>query len=305
MAQPITSLQKSTNTQTGNDLGKFVKDMAYSVQSSQNQAQRTETIKNKFSNRNRFGDSAFRLNGSNLDIMIQDSKGNVIKRSLSSDLSNFMAYQTGTVIPTVAANFPTDGSWGWYLDSTTGYLYLPRNAGGTLRNITITTLEGVITITQHGNQSAAGGTSHAFTQISGAITAAQHGNLATGTLHSFPVISGTITDAQHGSLSGGATHASAGASAGFMSAGDKTKLDAATASATASTICLRDASGNINGTSIEVSGTKVVGARNTGWVTQTAVASKVDLGAAPTVGALASWASAVDSMLKTHGLIGT
>lgn len=52
------------------------------------------------------------------------------------------------------------------------------------------------------------------------------------------------TDAQHGVRGGGTQHAAATTSvAGFMSASDKTKLDAATATATATTLLLRDGSG--------------------------------------------------------------
>lgn len=67
-----------------------------------------------------------------------------------------------------------------------------------------------------------------------------------------------------------------------------------------------DVTGNINATAVyKVSGTQVVGSRSTGWTAQTAGASKADLGATPTVGALASWASAIQSALTTHGLLGT
>lgn len=58
-------------------------------------------------------------------------------------------------------------------------------------------------------------------------------------------------------------------------------------------------------TAYYTAGTKVVGARNTGWTTQTAVGAKTDLGASPTVGALASWAAAIQAALTTHGLLGT
>lgn len=57
--------------------------------------------------------------------------------------------------------------------------------------------------------------------------------------------------------------------------------------------------------SIKVAGTKVIGGQQGGWTNQTAVASKADLGATPTVGQIASWARAIDDMLKTHGLIST
>lgn len=67
-----------------------------------------------------------------------------------------------------------------------------------------------------------------------------------------------------------------------------------------------DSAGFVYGlTGFAVAGTQVVSARNTGWTNQTAVASKADLGATPTVGQLASWASAIDAMLKAHGLTST
>lgn len=58
---------------------------------------------------------------------------------------------------------------------------------------------------------------------------------------------GTISASQHGNQTNASLHAAATTSAnGFMSSTDKTKLDAATASATASTLALRDSFGNIN-----------------------------------------------------------
>jgi hypothetical protein len=51
-------------------------------------------------------------------------------------------------------------------------------------------------------------------------------------------------------------------------------------------------------------GTKVVGAREAGWVAQTAAASKADLGAAPTAAQLASFCRALRDALVTHGLLG-
>ena len=68
---------------------------------------------------------------------------------------------------------------------------------------------------------------------------------------------------------------------------------------------LVDGAGNVTSMQYNVAGTKVVGARATGWINQTATPSKADLGASPTVGALAQWASAMDAMLKAHGLTGT
>lgn len=65
-------------------------------------------------------------------------------------------------------------------------------------------------------------------------------------------------------------------------------------------------SGEVNAlTEYRIAGTKVVAARNTGWTAQTAGASKADLGAAPTVGALASFCRSLYDALSGHGLIGT
>lgn len=61
---------------------------------------------------------------------------------------------------------------------------------------------------------------------------------------------------------------------------------------------------DLNG-KVYINGLKMLDSRSTGWTNQTAVASKADLGAAPTVAQLASWASAVDVMLKTQGMIST
>lgn len=56
---------------------------------------------------------------------------------------------------------------------------------------------------------------------------------------------GVINASQHGNQTNGSLHAIAtGSVAGFMSAADKTKLDAATASATANTLALRNGSGS-------------------------------------------------------------
>ena len=57
-------------------------------------------------------------------------------------------------------------------------------------------------------------------------------------------------------------------------------------------------------TQVKINGTKVIGTRDTGWSAQTATASKIDLGAAPSTGQLASWASAVQAALTTHGILG-
>lgn len=64
-------------------------------------------------------------------------------------------------------------------------------------------------------------------------------------------------------------------------------------------------SGSVTATAYKVGSNQVVGARSTGWTNQTATASKADLGASPTVAQLAAFCSAVDVMLKAHGLTST
>lgn len=63
--------------------------------------------------------------------------------------------------------------------------------------------------------------------------------------------------------------------------------------------------GIVSAAQLNVSGTKVVGARRTGWTAQTAVAARTDLGASPTNGQLASAFRALYDDLAAHGLIGT
>ncbi len=59
-----------------------------------------------------------------------------------------------------------------------------------------------------------------------------------------------------------------------------------------------------SGKVLKVDFLQVVGPRVTGWTPQTAAASKADLGAAPTVGQIASWARAVQDAMVAHGLFG-
>lgn len=133
-------------------------------------------------------------------------------------------------------------------------------------------------------------------------------------------LGGSITAAQHGSLTDNSTakHANAtanpGGVAGFMSANDKTELDAATASATASTLVLRDSSADVTARAIHaetaggggggfmdadqeyrVAGTRVLLAR------QPAIADATGASLANTTNRL----NDVLAMLRTHGIIYT
>jgi hypothetical protein len=119
------------------------------------------------------------------------------------------------------------------------------------------------------------------------------------TFLNFLGFTGTITDTQHGNRGGGALHSAVtGAANGFMTAADKTKLDAATAAATPSTIMMRAVGGgtNIGGTAacaditasgtidstglvntaaeFRVDNTRVVTNRQTGWSAPTGTSTR-------------------------------
>lgn len=206
----------------------------------------------------------------------------------------------GTGLPTIDA-FPEDGDYGWWIDQTAGKAYWSINVDGTIYYTT----------------STVGGIN--FTEISGTITDAQHGNLGRATGGNPHHTNATTTQP------------------GFLSTTFFDRLNNATASATASTLVLRNGSAganfgdvtvaDLNGTNgtftntisatvsvssdtfdaqtnYQVSGVQVVSGRDTGWATQTATPSKADLGATPTAAQIAQYLSALDAALQTHGLIG-
>lgn len=107
--------------------------------------------------------------------------------------------------PTVAS-FPVTGNYGFYQNTSNGFVYFTVNNGGSLLYENIQGLSGTLTATLHGNLSGAGVILHDFTEIGG-----------------------TITDTQHGSLGGGTDHADVTTSTdGFMIAADKVKLNTIT-----------------------------------------------------------------------------
>ena len=114
-------------------------------------------------------------------------------------------------------------------DANTASAIVKRDASG---NFTAGTITAALT----GNASTATALSSARTfALTGDVTGSVSANLSTGA---------SITTT-HGSLSGASMHAAATAAAnGFMSSTDKSKLDAATNANTASTLVMRDASGN-------------------------------------------------------------
>lgn len=218
------------------------------------------------------------------------------------DIIQNLGTQFGTGVPTIA-NFPTENDYGWWIDTAAGKAYWSINVTGTIY-YTTSTIGGIN-----------------FTDISGTITDAQHGNL--------------------GRQTGGSPHHTNATTAqpGFLSTTFFDRLNTATSAATASTLALRNASGEanfagtcgfvamtlsgaFNGNSISLSagigcsqvdvtgayytqGVQVVSVQQTGFATQTASGSGADLGASPTTSDIASYLSFLDQALKTHGLLGT
>lgn len=201
------------------------------------------------------GDQTTRvLNTGDFEIAVYDANGSPITLTLASDSSSNLAFKTGTAAPTVA-DYPDDGDNGQFYDTAASQLYIVRNYQGTLIYPNFVSISGTISDTQHGDRSTTTTTMHKFSQISGSITATQHGALTSTT----------------------ASHQNATTSdAGFMSSADKTKLDNAVSTATASRLVIRDASAGAAfaaltmtigdaSTEYRVSGTRVVDSRKTGW----------------------------------------
>lgn len=272
------SARKSLQTQSGTNLHAAMRGTLYDVES---QFRRSTQIKGVNGNRRpsglKEGDLTTRLasNGS-IEIAVSDARGNQQAISIPSNIADlptglyqYINFQTGAVPPAIG-NFPTDGDWGQYYDTATAALYWGRNIGGSLVFPHFLGITGTISDTQHGDRSTTATTMHGFNQITGTITNAQHGNRGGGTLHD----------------------AVTGAANGFMIAADKTKLDNATASGTASTLVLRDGSGGITGVNgtftgnvditgavdtdslYRVNGVRVVDDRQTGWALWTGTTSR-------------------------------
>jgi hypothetical protein len=294
--------RKSLKTQSGEDLNGAMRSSLYDVANQLRRPSTAGTFSNRLPTGQKAGDQTTQVaQDGTFSLSVFDANGNPITARLPNDINSNTPFKEGAAAPALT-DYPNDGDNGWYYNTTAGTLYYVRNRQGTLIYLNFVAISGTITAAQHGDLSAAVATMHAFTQITGSITAAQHGN--------FTAIA--ANDDLHALATA--------ARPGFLSAAFFTRLNAATDAATASTLVLRDASGDatfatVNATLVagttadmssqyRVAGTKVVGARNAGWTTQTAGASKADLGAAPTVGQLASWARAIQDMLAGHGLIG-
>lgn len=168
--------------------------------------------------------------------------------NFSQTITNFLGTIDHPGDP-VVADFPADGNYGWFRNDTSGAYGIVLNDAGSIVYPNFVYISGTISLTQHGDLHGLGGTSHDFQQIFG-----------------------TITDLQHGTRSGGTLHAAAtGLANGFMTTTQVGQLTTATTNiatlqTTVTDITSTGTPSNIlNCTHLDVNGTKVVGARQTGW----------------------------------------
>lgn len=164
MPSPPINIQKGNLTdskQVGQDVRKSLSNMQ-----SQLLAQpRIVPLGNKKA-KGRRGDLGHRSTQTGIALTIYDDAGNPKEQTISTEAGNLAAAQSGSGPPTVGTNFPVEGSFGWYFDTAASKTYYPINRGGTLKNISLSTLDGTITDTQHGSRG--GGTLHAVATTSAA-----------------------------------------------------------------------------------------------------------------------------------------
>lgn len=211
------------------------------------------------------------------------------------------------------SDLPSDGSFGWHLNTTSGRYAFAYNDSGTIIFPNLTYISGTITNTQHGNLAGQGGTDHDLTQISGnisvipgSITLSQHGDLSGlgGTSHGFGQISGTITIAQHGALGNlsGTAHLAVTTSVdGFMSASDKTKLNNYPADCTTvatDSNAVQRSSGAVAASQFNAVSRYTVGANQVVGAQRPAIADATN--AADVITQLNLWLASA----RAHGLIG-
>lgn len=293
------SARKSTTTQSGENLNVAMRGSLYDIQSQSRRG--TQVVGYRGTKRPsglKDGDVTVRsVDDTKVAVGISDAKGNVQEMIFSQDMTSYAPFQEGSGAPSVTANFPDDGDWGWYYDTVAGAMYWVRNRSGVLLKPNFLSISGSLQTGQHGDRSAEVATMHAFTQISG-----------------------TITDAQHGARSGGTLHANAiaGGAAGFLSGTDKALIDTATAAATANALVKRGAAGaasfagtvdvvNVDASGrYQVAGLNILGPRNTGWTAFSGVTNKATAYATGTVThvELAERVAAIQVALTTHGILG-
>lgn len=179
------------------------------------------------------GDMGSRPTTRGIAVRVYADKNSSREVEVTEDSKLYIGLQSGTAAPT-ADDF-AENEFGWFYNSATSAMYFVINSGGTITNISPSTL-GI-----------------AFTNISGTITDDQHG--ARGRLSGTNPLHTNATTAE----------------AGFFAATDKTKLDAATATSTAATLVLRDADGDAEFRRVRVNQVrdnadiKVLGSQETGW----------------------------------------
>lgn len=205
---------------------------AYQVQSQINRTPGVTKIGTKVPRMGN-GDFSMTVGSERFSLWLGADKGTRYQLDIPRSISDYryIEYQEGATPPTTG-DFPDTGDWGWYKDTAATAIYLTMNQSGTLLNISLQTLAGTLTPTQHGNlASTAASTMHSFNQLSGSLTTAQHGNFAAA--------------ATNDSLHAEATTARYG----FLSPTNYSLLAGATSGPTADTLAKRGAAGALTATS--------------------------------------------------------
>lgn len=236
------------------------------------------------------GDTTIRFTPSGaIEVSIYDAQGNPATSIIAADANSAVTFQTGIVPPTLV-NFPNPGDNGEYYDTVLQQLWIVRNFGGTLIFPNFVSFSGTISDAQHGDRSTTTTTMHKFLQITGTITDTQHGNRGGGTLHD----------------------PASGSAAGFMTIGQFNLLAGATASATASTLVLRNGTGGANFggtlTTAIISASNVIGTTAHYEVDGVQVVKEQQPAIAGADGTLADATTKINLVigtLRNHGLIDT
>jgi hypothetical protein len=224
------------------------------------------------------GDMGSRPTTRGIAVRVYADKDSSREVEIPDTAKDYVGLQSGTAAPT-ADNF-AENQFGWFYNTATSAMYFVVNNGGTITNISPSTL-GIT-----------------FTNISGTITDDQHGALGR-------VTSGTSPQPLH-------TNATT-AQAGFMSSTDKTLLNTATTASSANTLVLRDANSDIICRRIHLDGQvttggiKVVGQQQTGWglASGSAVRTSFDTETVTLIGLARRVKSLIDDLSATsgHGLL--
>lgn len=177
--------RKSTTTQSGEELRVAVRKTLYNIDAQSQRSTQQQGITNQRPTGTKDGDTTTRLTPRGaVALAVYDSKSNYVEATippgLADDLAHLLKFQTGTTDPGIP-NFPLDGDWGWYLNTSTNKLWVPRNYNGVLIYPDFVSISGTISDIQHGSRS--GGTLHAnaTTSTAGFESAADKTNLDANT----------------------------------------------------------------------------------------------------------------------------